>query len=639
MKRLVLVLVVACGSSSPPASAPRAAPGPAPGPAVTPPAEPAPPPPVAAVQRFADHDQGYAFADPARRARLAAAFPAIDTAVADEMKKRDLKGLAIGIVIDGELAYAKGFGVVDPASKAAPDADTIYRIGSVSKSFTGLALLELRDEGAVELDDPLTKWIPAASGIVYPSRDSRSITLRQLLTHTSGMPRDAGDHRNPSEADIAHVLDGVRLESSPGTQFVYSNTGFGLLSIVVAHAAHSAFRDAMAQRIFRPLGMTATTYAREDVPAAHAAPSIGPDGKVSPDQEILGVEEGAGGIYSSVRDMARYVALELSAYPPRDGAESPVVRRATIREAHNTGFFSGANVRARPDARPGEPTVSLSASTYGFGWGHSHACDADDLVEHNGHIDSFFSVVEMGVSRGVGVVVLSNFGDVGGVADRAFEVLDKTGALKPYVAHPEPSPLLEPAMTKLLAIYNQWDEAALKALLSRPIDPVEHDELAGYKALHGTCTGFTLGEVVSARSAHFTMKCERGTFDLQIDVNAEGKVGGFDGTSTNIPIPPEVSKLAAAAVGLIGRWDEQAYQRSFADAKALHDVYFAGSTQLRAELGACKVKRIAHEVIFWKLDLACTHGALIGNLGIKDGKITSFNVYPPPDAHTTCPTR
>lgn len=274
MKRLLLATLVACGSSTrapaPPASASLAP--------ATPVAEPVPAPPAVAAQRFDDHDAGYAFGDPDRRAKLTAAVAGMDAAISDEMKQRDLKGLAIGIVIDGELAYSKGFGIVDPTTKTVPDADTVYRIGSVSKSFTGLALLTLRDEGVLQLDDPLTKWFPAASGIIYPSHDSRPITLRQLLTHTSGMPRDATDHRSPTEADIAKSLDGVHLESSPGTQFVYSNTGFGLLSIVVAHAAHSTFRDAMAKRIFRPLGMTATTFLREDVPVAHAAPSIGPDG-------------------------------------------------------------------------------------------------------------------------------------------------------------------------------------------------------------------------------------------------------------------------------------------------------------------------------------------------------------------------
>src|SRR5205807_7588475 len=113
-----------------------------------------------------------------------------DKALTDELAAQSVPGVSVGIVIDGELAYAKGFGVVDPATKAVPDADTVYRIGSISKSFTGLALLSLRDAGSLGLDDTLARWIPEAGKLVYPTRDARPITLRQLAQHTSGLQRD-----------------------------------------------------------------------------------------------------------------------------------------------------------------------------------------------------------------------------------------------------------------------------------------------------------------------------------------------------------------------------------------------------------------------------------------------------------------
>src|SRR5690242_4240186 len=179
-----LLMLVACGAPARPAVV-------APPPPVTtlPPSVPASAPAPAAEQLFAPASPPPAFADPDRRAKLTAAFPALDKALEDERTKQAVPGVAIGVVIDGELAYVKGFGVVDPASKAVPDADTVYRIGSISKSFTGLALLSLRDEGALDLDDPLARWIPEASKITYPTRDERPITLRQLTQHTSGLPR------------------------------------------------------------------------------------------------------------------------------------------------------------------------------------------------------------------------------------------------------------------------------------------------------------------------------------------------------------------------------------------------------------------------------------------------------------------
>ena len=106
------------------------------------------------------------------------------------MARQKIPGAVVGVVIDGELAYAKGFGVSNIDKKTKPDEDTVFRIGSISKSFTGLAALSLRDEGVIDFDDPLVKYVPEAAGLVYPTRDSAPITLRHLLMHTSGLPRD-----------------------------------------------------------------------------------------------------------------------------------------------------------------------------------------------------------------------------------------------------------------------------------------------------------------------------------------------------------------------------------------------------------------------------------------------------------------
>ncbi|HEX7844055.1 MAG TPA: serine hydrolase domain-containing protein, partial [Kofleriaceae bacterium] len=183
MSKLVAVFtvlaVVAC--SSPPASRPApptptsSAPLASP-PATEPPAVvPAAPPPA---QRFSDGELGYRFDDPDRKGKLVAAANQVDLAVADEMTRQHIPGLALGIVIDGELVYSKGYGFADLDAKTPPDLDTAYRIGSLTKSFTSLGVLALRDDGVLTLDDPLVRWVPEAAGIVYPTLDARPITLR-----------------------------------------------------------------------------------------------------------------------------------------------------------------------------------------------------------------------------------------------------------------------------------------------------------------------------------------------------------------------------------------------------------------------------------------------------------------------------
>lgn len=618
MRRLSVIFLVACAGSEPAARPPHPPPAPAPVPLVAP--APASPP----AQQFADADPGYAFADPDRKTKLLAAIPRIDAAIADEMKSEGVPGLALGVVIDGELAYARGYGVVDVDTRTAPDADTAYRIGSISKSFAALGVLALRDDGVVNLDDPLVRWIPEASALVYPTRDSRPITLRQLLTHTSGLVRDVDFDKTATEDEFLAQLHGMTLDNPPGQQFVYSNLGFALVGIAFARASHLPLAEAMAKRVFGPLGMASSAY--DTTPKL--APAYDPDNHTRKTEiDRRGVAGGAGGVVSTVKDMARYVAFELSAYPPRSGDDAGPIRRATIREAHATGVASGASLHARPSAKPGEPMVELDATTYGFGWQHHRTCDLDDLVEHNGAIDSYRASVQLLTRHGVGLVVLTNFGNANTyqLGRRVVAELRATGALKPYVAHPRLAPGFDASMTALLAVYNHWDEAALAALLSRPIDPREHEELDGYRQLHGACTGFAVKEARSPTDATFAMTCERGRFELGAN-RIGGKLAGFAGISHDVPVPPEVPKAVSVAMQLLARWDEAAFARAFANPKAIHDQIKQSSTFIGDDAGTCKPGEIAHEILGWGFDATCQRAKLHFYMEMDGPKIKEINV-------------
>jgi CubicO group peptidase (beta-lactamase class C family) len=585
-------------------------------PATVPPASPP-------VQLFADEDLHYTFPDPDRKAKLLAAIRKIDAAIADEMKAQGVPGLAVGVVVDGELAFAKGYGVVDVDAKTAPDADTPYRIGSISKSFAALGILALRDEGVLQLDDPLVRWIPEASALVYPTHDSRPITLRQLLTHTSGLGRDVDFKKTATEAEFLAQLHGLMLENPPGQQFVYSNLGFALLGVVVARASHMPLADAMAKRVFGPLGMTASAYDT----SPKLAPAYEPDNHTRKTEiERLAVAGGAGGVVSTVRDMARYLAFELSAYPPRGGDDNGPVRRATLRESHGTGFASGARVMPRANAKRGESALEFVASSYGFGWQHFTTCDFDDLVEHNGAIDSYRADAQLLVRRGVGVVVLTNFGNANAnrFGERVIETLRATDALKPYVAHPKLAPASDATMKGFLAIYNEWNEDALKSLLARPIDPREHDELATYKKLHGACTAYALKDARSATEVTFAMTCERGTFELTMNFVGD-KLGGFSGVSRQVPVPPEITRAANASMSLLARWDEGLFARTFANAKVVRGLIKQSSEFLRADLGACKSADVVHEALGWGFDATCERGKVHFYMELDGAKITQIN--------------
>lgn len=603
-RRLPALAVLAAGCSAPSVRAPHpAAPASHPAPAVA--TAPAP------LQAFADTDPGYAFLEPDRRTRLAGAFPAIEAALTAEITAQKIPGFAIGIVIDGELAYARGFGVTDLESQAVPDADTVYRIGSITKSFTGLALLALRDDGKLRLEDPLARWIPEAGALVYPTRDSPPITLRHIATHTSGLPRvglfdvDTG----PSEQTIVGSLRGFALEFAPGTDWRYSNLGFSLLGIVVGRAGGAPLPDVVRERILRPLGMSSTYWSADDVPPGRLATTYaGPPDRLTRAQPARrGAAGGAGAIFSTVRDMARYAALQLSAYPPRDSPDDGPIHRATLREAHASGYQVSSWASVAAAARPGDPTIAYNASTYGFGWVKEQNCDFDDLVFHNGAIDSYRSYLLLLPARGVGIVVLTNFpADPGPLARLAAAELQRTGALSRRM--PRPAPALTAAVNGLIAVQNHWDDAAYRALLdpTRPdMTATEQAELGGYHALHGTCGTVTPVGIESPRAGRFRVACDRGTFELAVSVADSGQINGFGGISRGISAPPPLGEQAVAMASLINRWDDAVYRRVLAGARrsrADAQQYFA---QLRAAYGACRVLGPVHEGTRWRVELAC----------------------------------
>ena len=130
------------------------------------------------------------FADPDRARKLAAAFPEVERLFTSWVTQRHMPGAVVGILIDGELAWVKTAGIRALDGRAVVTPETVFRIASMTKSFTALAILKLRDEGKLSLDDPVAHYVPAAADLPYPTKDSPALTIRHLLTHSEGFPED-----------------------------------------------------------------------------------------------------------------------------------------------------------------------------------------------------------------------------------------------------------------------------------------------------------------------------------------------------------------------------------------------------------------------------------------------------------------
>ncbi|MCB9754304.1 MAG: beta-lactamase family protein [Myxococcales bacterium] len=454
--------------------------------------------PPAPVQRFhAPLDPPPRFLDPDRRARIESAFPAVEDYLAGTVARDHLVGLAAGIVIDGELAWFHAWGHSDPARGLPIELDTRFGVGSISKTITAMAILKLRDEGRLQLDRPARVYLPELAQILYPSVDSPEITIRHLLTHSSGLPRMGAfpeyPASPPSRAEFLATLRGLGLERAPGLRRVYSNLGVQLLGPLVDNVAGVDHRTYTRDAILRPIGMAGAAWLPEHIPPDKLAVGheFGPDRQPRARPHWRpGAADAAGGLYASVEDLARYAAYNLDAWPPRDGPERGPLRRATIREAHRLQVVS--SMHFEPDGR-GAASVWVGGTGHVFGV--FSTCHHEYVVGHNGKTLNYRATLYMLPWQGVAVILLTNQSAISSrvLPSDGLKVLDllgDTGALAPR--RHAPAPALVAAAGELGALVGRWDPAAHARVFSDdyrdayPVSGTER-EFARWRELVGAC--------------------------------------------------------------------------------------------------------------------------------------------------------
>ena len=324
------------------------------------------------------------------------------------LSRRAAVGLAVGLVA-GSDAVVDGRGLADIASQVPIDEDTVFRVGSLTKLFTAIAVMQLVEAGRLDLDAPANDSLRAYR-LVATNSAFRPATVRHLLTHTSGVPEvvHLGDllhpgwgpfGSRPAELSVpsgrrlpslaAYYAGGLRVAAEPGTVFQYSNHGYATLGQIVEDVAGISLERYFRERLFEPLGMTDTDLARTERIAARLARgyTIGRGGPVPvPDRDWI-CRFGAGGIYSTARDMTRFVAALLGGGANDHGR---VIGRPTLESMMEPHY--------RPDPRlPGRGLGFVR----GMAGGHL-------IVGHDGLLPGFDSLLLVAPRDGLGIVALTN---------------------------------------------------------------------------------------------------------------------------------------------------------------------------------------------------------------------------------------
>jgi CubicO group peptidase (beta-lactamase class C family) len=325
--------------------------------------------------------------------KLESAFPEIDRLFRAFAERSRVPGIAYGIVIDGRLAHSGAVGYRDARAKVPVDADTVFRIASMTKSFTALCIMRLRDAGKLSLDDPAERYVPELAGLAYPTADSPRITIRHLLSHAEGFPEDNpwGDRQlAATDAEMAAMMKrGIPFSTAPGTAYEYSNFGFAILGRIVANVSGLPYRQYVQANILKPLGMTSTTLEAAEVPPDRLAHGYRLEGTELVDEPALpdGAFGQMGGMLTSTRDLAAFVGFLSSAWPPRDDPDTGPVRRASLREMQQVWRPSPATV-----SRDGvDGPLKLNTGGYGFGLRVWQTCGFPHVVAHSGGLPGFGS--------------------------------------------------------------------------------------------------------------------------------------------------------------------------------------------------------------------------------------------------------
>ncbi len=380
-----------------------------------------------AIARIARHALTWTalsgLAAPAARAQSLDVLDQFARRLAADVAADGVGGITAGVFRGDQLLWAQGFGWADPEARVPAGVRTIYRTGSISKSFTAVLLADLAEDGVVRLDDPVEGALPEARGLADPPAGAPPITFRQLASHTAGLIREPeldGAAAGPIDdwghkilASIPHT----RFYGMPGRGYRYSNIGFGMLGYALQRAAGSSFMRLMETRIFVPLGMSSTTFIVGPGLARRLAVGLanGDDGAV--DAELPAREHAGrgykvpnGGVYSTVGDLATFAAAVMGRTELAllgDPMRAEVLRPQTPPESetrYGLGFFLR------------EVVVGGRAVTF---------------AGHGGSVAGYNAYIVFEPASGYGVVLLRNYNrgatNLGRAGDTLLQALLEAG--------------------------------------------------------------------------------------------------------------------------------------------------------------------------------------------------------------------
>jgi len=333
--------------------------------------------------------------------------------------EQSIPSIAVSVTRNGEIVWEEGFGWADRQKRIASNAHSMYSLASVSKSFTAAALMILKEQGKVDLDQPINAYLGDAK-VTARVGSAADATVRRVLNHSAGLPLhyqffyEDEPYRRP--AMDTTILRYANLITPPGETYQYSNLGYGLIDYVISRLSGKSYIDFMRQQVFLPLGLTHTSVNIGPGLAPYAAQRYAPDGTPIPFYDFD--HPGASAVFASAHDLALYGRFQLKEHL---AGQKRILSDESIDEMHRPSMKTGPH------------------SGYGMGWEDTELANGTHLIQHTGGMAGVNTIIRLIPAKRMAIVVLAN-GNTG-ITQLANQIM---AAVVPEAGAPYPQPPQQP---------------------------------------------------------------------------------------------------------------------------------------------------------------------------------------------------